>query len=110
MYLQFRPNKCNDFKTAVFVRSILLAVGNVRLNRLSLVTSSSVFFLKIYCSELYKCLHEFPYKTVPDTSLHKMSDLIEAIEVYYVETTFTLKAVKKLSLQQEKTLQYQGRR
>ena len=39
-----------------------------------------------------------------------MSDLIEAIEVYYVETTFTLKAVKKLSLQQEKTLQYQGRR
>ena len=30
---------------------------------------------------MYKCLHEFfPYKTVPDTSLHKMSDLIEAIE------------------------------
>jgi len=38
-------------------------------------------------------------KTVPDTSLHKMSDLIEATEMYYVDTTFTLKAVKKLSLQ-----------
>ena len=46
---------------------------------------------------MYKCLHEFPYKTVPDTSLHKMSDLIQAIEVYYVETTFMIKAVKKLS-------------
>jgi hypothetical protein len=26
-----------------------------------------------------------------------MSDLIEAIEMYYVETTFMIKAVKKLS-------------
>ena len=59
---------------------------------------------------MYKCLHVFPYKTVPDTSLHKMSDLVEAIEMHYVETTFMIKAVKKLSLQQEKTLQYQGRR
>ena len=48
---------------------------------------------------MYKCLHEFPYKTVPDTSLHKMCDLIEAIAMYYVETTFMIKAVKKLSLQ-----------
>ena len=47
---------------------------------------------------MYKCLHEFPYKTVPYTSLHKMSDLIEANEMYYVETTFMIKAVKKLSL------------
>ena len=41
------------------------------------------FFLKkkkLYCSEMYKCLHEFPYKTVPDTSLRKMSGLIEEIE------------------------------
>ena len=35
---------------------------------------------KLYCSEMYKCLHEFPYKTVPDTSLRKMSGLIEEIE------------------------------
>ena len=48
---------------------------------------------------MYKCLHKFPYKTVPDTSLHKTYDLIEAIEMYYVETTFMIKAVKKLSLQ-----------
>jgi len=34
-------------------------------------------------------------KTVPDTSLHKTSDLIYAVEVYYVETTFMFKAVKK---------------
>ena len=36
------------------------------------------FFLKrlIYCSEMYKCLHEFSVKTVPDTSLHETSDLI----------------------------------
>jgi len=38
-------------------------------------------------------------KTVPDTSLHETCDLIKAIEVYYVETTFMFKAVKKLSLQ-----------
>ena len=44
---------------------------------------------------MYKCLHEFTYKTVPDTSLHTMSDLIEAIEMYYVETTFMMKAVEK---------------
>ena len=34
-------------------------------------------------------------KSVTDTSLHKMSDLMEAIEMYYVETTFMSKAVKK---------------
>jgi hypothetical protein len=36
------------------------------------------FFKKIfiYSSEMYKCLHEFPLKTVPDTSLHETSDLI----------------------------------
>ena len=38
-------------------------------------------------------------KTVPDTSLHEMSDLVEIIEMYYVETTCMFKAVKKLSLQ-----------
>ena len=48
---------------------------------------------------MYKCLHEFAIKTVPDTSLHEASNLIEAIGVYYVETTFMLKALKKLSLQ-----------
>ena len=37
---------------------------------------------------MYKCVHELHTKTVPDTSLHKMSDLIEAIVMYYVETTF----------------------
>jgi hypothetical protein len=46
---------------------------------------------------MYKCLHEFSIKTVPYTSLHETSDLIEAIEVYYIKTTFMLKAVKKLS-------------
>jgi len=25
---------------------------------------------------MYKCLHEFPIKTVPDTSLHEASNLI----------------------------------
>jgi len=36
-----------------------------------------LFFLRlIYCSEMYKCLHEFSTKTVPDTSLHETSDLI----------------------------------
>jgi len=25
---------------------------------------------------MYKCLHGFPIKTVPDTSLHETSDLI----------------------------------
>jgi len=36
------------------------------------------FYFKrsIYCSEMYKCLHEFSIKTVPDTSLHETSDLI----------------------------------
>ena len=59
-----------------------------------------VFFKRlIYCSEMYKCLHEFSIKTVPDTSLHETSDLIYAIEVYCVESTFMLKAVKKLSVQ-----------
>jgi len=27
-------------------------------------------------SEMYKCLHEFSMKTVPDASLHETSDLI----------------------------------
>jgi len=48
---------------------------------------------------MYKCLHEFSIKTVPDTSLHVTSNLIEAIEVHYVETTFVFKAVKKLPVQ-----------
>jgi hypothetical protein len=43
---------------------------------------------------MYKCLHEFSNKTVPYTSLHQTPDLIQAFEVYYVETTFMLKAVK----------------
>jgi len=64
------------------------------------VLHPTVFFKRlIYCSEMYKFLHEFSIKTVPDTSLHETSDLLWAIEVYYVETTFMLKAVKKLSLQ-----------
>ena len=40
------------------------------------VKCTFLFFFKVYCSEMYKCLHEFPYKTVPDTSLHETSDLI----------------------------------
>ena len=50
-------------------------------------------------------------KTVPDTSLHETSDLIQAIEFYQVETTFMLKAVKKNYHynKKKKTLQYQGR-
>jgi len=48
---------------------------------------------------MYKCLNEFSSKPVPDTSLHETSDLIQTFGVYYVETTFILKAVKKLSLQ-----------
>jgi len=48
---------------------------------------------------MYKCLHEFFIKTVPNTSLRESSDLIWAIEVLIVETTLLLKAVKKLSLQ-----------
>ena len=47
---------------------------------------------------MYKCLHEYSIKTVPDTSLHETSDSIQATEVYYVETTFMLKAVKKICL------------
>ena len=34
---------------------------------------------------MYKCLHEFSIKTVPDTSLYETSNLIQAIEVYCVE-------------------------
>jgi len=30
----------------------------------------------IYCSEMYKWLHEFSIKTVPDTSLHNTSNLV----------------------------------
>jgi hypothetical protein len=49
---------------------------------------------------MYKCLHEFFSKTVPDTSLHEISDLIQAIKVLDVETTFMFTAVKKkLTLQ-----------
>ena len=57
---------------------------------------------------MYKCLHEFFSKTVPDTtSLHETSDLIQAVTVLDVETTFMLTAVQKLTLQLEKTLQHQ---
>jgi len=31
---------------------------------------------------MYKYLHEFSIKTVPDTSLHETSDLIWAVGVY----------------------------
>jgi len=48
---------------------------------------------------MYKRVHEYSINTIPDNSLHETSDLIYAIEVYYVETTFMLKAVEKLSLQ-----------
>jgi hypothetical protein len=48
---------------------------------------------------MYKCLHECFSKTVPDTSLHDISDLIQEIKVLGVETTFMLTAVKKLTLQ-----------
>ena len=41
-------------------------------------------------------------KTVPDTSLHETSDLIYAIEVYYVETTFMIKAVKSYHYNKKK--------
>jgi hypothetical protein len=46
---------------------------------------------------MYSWSHTFSVKTVPYTSLHETSVLIWAIEVYYVATTFMLKAVKKLS-------------
>jgi hypothetical protein len=42
----------------------------------------------------------FSIKTVPDTSLHETSVLI-----YYIETTFMLKAVKKLSTMERVTSQ-----
>jgi hypothetical protein len=36
-----------------------------------------LFFKRLlYCSEMYKWLHEFSIKTVPYTSLHETSDLI----------------------------------
>ena len=44
---------------------------------------------------MFKCLHEFFSGTVPDTSLYKISDLIQAIKILDVETTFVLTAVKK---------------
>ena len=59
-----------------------LPVSRARLT----VVELAYFFLRMsYCSEMYKCLHEFSMKTVPDTSLHQTSDLIQAIEVYCVE-------------------------
>ena len=59
---------------------------------------------------MYKCLHEFFSKTVPGNSLHEICDLIQAINILDVETTFMLTTVKKLTLQQEKkTMQHQGR-
>ena len=48
---------------------------------------------------MYKCLHEFSTKTVPDTSLHETSDLIRQLKFIALKTTFMLKAVRKLSLQ-----------
>jgi hypothetical protein len=51
---------------------------------------------------MYKRLHEFFSKTVPDTSLHEISDLIWAIKVFDVETIFTFTSVKKLTLQLKK--------
>ena len=59
-----------------------------------------LFFLKrlFYCSEMYKCLHE----TVPYTSLHETSDLIQAIEILIVETTLMLKAIKNFHYNKKK--------
>ena len=57
---------------------------------------------------MYKCLHVFPYKTVPDTSLHKMSDLVVAIEMHYVDKTFMSKAVKKAIITKRKNTAISG--
>ena len=84
-------------ETCVF---LTLGVLFVLLRTESLITKQTCFFFRlIYCSEMYKCLHEFFSKTVPDTSLHEISDLIYAIKVLDVETTFMLTAVEKLTLQ-----------
>jgi hypothetical protein len=56
------------------------------------------FFRLIYCSEIYKCLHELYIKTVPDTSLHETSDLTYADEVLIVGASLMLKAVKNLNV------------
>jgi hypothetical protein len=47
---------------------------------------------------MYKCLHEFFSKTVPDICLYEISDLISAMKVLDVETIFMLTAVKSLTL------------
>ena len=58
---------------------------------------------------MYKCLHEYYIKTVPDTSLHETSDLTQAIYVLIIETTLMLKAVKNNQYdKKKKTLQHQG--
>ena len=59
---------------------------------------------------MYKYLHEFFIKTVPDPSLHETSDLTQAIEVLIVEATLMLKAVKNYhyNKKKKKTLQHQG--
>jgi hypothetical protein len=61
---------------------ILLVAGTYK------VHVRNLFKRLLYCSEMYKCLHKFPIKTVPDTSLHETSDLIYAIKVYYAETFY----------------------
>ena len=63
-------NDCNIFSVAHVVS--LLVVYKV------FSVQPFYFFLRfIYCSEMYKCLHQFFSKTVPDTtSLHETSDLI----------------------------------
>ena len=47
-----------------------------KLHNVELSDLYSCFFKGlIYCSEMYKCLHEYFIKTVPDTSLHETSDV-----------------------------------
>ena len=58
---------------------------------------------------MYKSLHEFFSKTVPDTnSLLEISYLIWAIKVLDVETIFMLTAVK-ITIRKKEKLQHQGR-
>jgi len=51
---------------------------------------------------MYKCLHKFFIKTVPNTSLRETSDLTYAIEVLIVEATLMLKAVKNYHYNKKK--------
>ena len=91
------------------ITSAIFTVSNMLLY--FLLSRESFFFFKlIYCSEMYKCLHEFPLKLFQLPVYMRLLTEFRQLKCITLKQHLCLRQWKNCHYNKKKTLQYQGRR